>query len=188
MRLSSPRSTCRGFTFCVFIFARMCPLQTGCAREQARAGAAAVVCCVMMLARSPRLMLRDKLCCWLELSRFDGEKLGWLFGLLEPASHDAPVGVPHACLSLSVRQATTMVVRGLGCAALCLPVSVHSLMYGPKGATFPDRRFCRHPSLLHAWRWVGVCVCEEFSRETRFHTPKAERGAVQLCFKSCCCC
>ena len=121
-KVSSPRSTCRGFTFCVFIFARMCPLQTGCAREQASTGwccrSRLFVCCVMMLARSPRLMLRDKLCCWLELSRFDGKKLGRLFGLLEPASHDAPVGVPHVCLSLSVRQATTMVVRGLGCAAL----------------------------------------------------------------------
>ena len=142
----------------------------------------------MMLARSPRLMLRGKLCCWLELSRFDGEKLGWLFGLLEPASHDAPV-VPHACLSLSVRQATTMVVRGLGCAALCLPVSVcTAFCMAPKARRFPIADFADTRLYFMRGGGLGVCVCEEFSRETRFHTPKAEHGAVQLCFKSCCCC
>ena len=108
---------------------------------------------LMMLARSPCLMLRDKLCCWLKLSRFDGEKLGRL-GL---------------CSSLS--------------ACLCAQPSV-----------WPQRRDVSRSPILptpvstSCWRWVGVCVCEEFSRETRFHTPKAERGAVQLCFKSCCCC
>eukprot|EP00964_Phaeocystis_antarctica_P164047 scaffold141410_cov127-Phaeocystis_antarctica.AAC.2 len=70
-----------------------------------------------------------------------------------------------------------MVVRGLGCAALCLPVSVHSLLYGPKDATFPDRRFCRHPSLLHAWRWVGVCVCVKSFLAKHASTPRKPSAA-----------